>query len=175
MTQANGKYFPAVADSLAAGALITLLEPELRKHISLIRSSWSLLVPILTALIPLTHVWLKFYWSIGLTVMHLGIGLSICHFVECKYRLLNVRAVVWLGVLSYSLYLWQEPFLNRAGTSWWTAFPQNVVFALAAACVSHYAVERPFLQMREKFRRDNARLPNLVLMKIEYESPCINK
>ncbi len=152
MTQANGKYFPAVADSLAAGALITLLEPEFRKHLSAIRSKWFLIVPTLTVLIPLTHVSLKFYWSVGLTLMQLGIALSICHFVERRYEFLNGRVVVWIGVLSYSLYLWQEPFLNRAETSWWTAFPQNLLLAMIAASLSHYLVERPFLRMRDRLR-----------------------
>jgi peptidoglycan/LPS O-acetylase OafA/YrhL len=59
----------------------------------------------------------------------------------------------WLGTLSYSLYLWQEPFLYYKGTSWITAFPQNVVLAVAAAVMSYYVIERPFLRLKDAWSR----------------------
>jgi peptidoglycan/LPS O-acetylase OafA/YrhL len=56
-------------------------------------------------------------------------------------------------VLSYSLDLWQQPFLNRHSDAWVNAFPQNLVFALAAALLSYFVVERAFLGLRNRFRR----------------------
>ena len=41
-------------------------------------------------------------------------------------RLLNARPVAFVGVLSYSLYLWQQPFLNRHSGSWISSFPVNL-------------------------------------------------
>jgi peptidoglycan/LPS O-acetylase OafA/YrhL len=73
------------------------------------------------------------------------------------YWLLNAKAVVWLGVLSYSLYVWQTLFLSYAAGPtlsrlpvydwrvWWLA-------ALACACASYYLVERPILKVRDRLR-----------------------
>ena len=35
-----------------------------------------------------------------------------------QYRILNWSPVVWLGTLSYSFYLWQQPFLDRGSNAW---------------------------------------------------------
>jgi peptidoglycan/LPS O-acetylase OafA/YrhL len=63
---------------------------------------------------------------------------------------------VFVGVLSYSLYLWQQLFLNRASTSWIERFPENLVLAFCAALVCHYAIERPFLKLRDAKRDSRA-------------------
>lgn len=67
-------------------------------------------------------------------------------------RLLAVRPAVWLGRISYSLYLWQELFCNRNATTWWTRFPTNIALAVAFAALSCYAIERPVLAWRDSVR-----------------------
>ena len=68
-------------------------------------------------------------------------------------RLLNSKVVVHVGVLSYSLYLWQELFLG--GTS---ASPSMLLARLALAFgfaeLSYFAVERPMLRLGKRFRRE---------------------
>jgi peptidoglycan/LPS O-acetylase OafA/YrhL len=57
--------------------------------------------------------------------------------------------LVFVGVLSYSLYLWHALFLNPMNEEpWYTGFPQNVPLAIIAALASYYLVERPFLRLR---------------------------
>jgi peptidoglycan/LPS O-acetylase OafA/YrhL len=68
-------------------------------------------------------------------------------------RLLNTRPLVFVGTLSYSIYLWQQIFLNRGSTSTISAFPLNLTLALMAALVSYYLVERPFLRWRPRLER----------------------
>jgi peptidoglycan/LPS O-acetylase OafA/YrhL len=63
---------------------------------------------------------------------------------------LNARPIVFLGVLSYSLYLWQEPF-TYVSPFWACRWPINVVLALAVACVSYAFIERPFLRIKGRF------------------------
>jgi peptidoglycan/LPS O-acetylase OafA/YrhL len=58
---------------------------------------------------------------------------------------------VWIGVGSYSLYLWQQPFLNRENPSLLTAFPQNLVLAALAAAAMYFLVERPSLRLRQQW------------------------
>jgi peptidoglycan/LPS O-acetylase OafA/YrhL len=132
-----------------------MLQPHLRRYDHLLRQRRFLIVPCLTALTPLIQfVSNRSYQIAGLTILHLGIALSIQHAVHVRYRVLNLGPVVWLGALSYSLYLWQQPFLNRGSTAWWTAFPLNLALALLCAAASHYLVERPFLALREQSRKE---------------------
>ena len=68
-------------------------------------------------------------------------------------RLLNYPAVSFVGVLSYSLYLWQQPFLNRGSSSPYCAFPLNIVLAMASALASYLLIEAPFLRLRSAMER----------------------
>lgn len=70
-------------------------------------------------------------------------------------RLLNWKPVVFIGVLSYSLYLWQMPFLDHRSDAWMHAFPQNLLLVFLAALSSWFLVERPFNRLRRRLRRGN--------------------
>ena len=63
-------------------------------------------------------------------------------------RILNMQPLVAIGVLSYSLYLWQQPFLNPHSNSPIADFPANVILALCAAVASYLFIKRPFLMLR---------------------------
>ena len=69
--------------------------------------------------------------------------------------------MVFLGVLSYSLYLWQSPFFDHRSGAWIHAFPQNLMFAFLAALASYFLVERPFLRLRRRLRGESG-LPTRV-------------
>jgi peptidoglycan/LPS O-acetylase OafA/YrhL len=89
---------------------------------------------------------------VGLGALHLGLALCIQNAIVAKYRVLNVKPMVWIGTLSYSLYLWQQLFLDRSSQAWYAAFPANVGMAILAGAISYYAVERPTLRLRERRR-----------------------
>jgi peptidoglycan/LPS O-acetylase OafA/YrhL len=63
-------------------------------------------------------------------------------------RVLNTRVAVHLGLISYSLYLWQQLFLMPQNRSWTGRFPVNLLCALAAAEASYFLIERTFLSLR---------------------------
>lgn len=67
------------------------------------------------------------------------------------HRWLNIRTMVSIGILSYSLYLWQQPFTGPSGANWVSRWPQNLLFILAAATASYWLVERPFLDLKDRF------------------------
>jgi peptidoglycan/LPS O-acetylase OafA/YrhL len=72
-------------------------------------------------------------------------------------RLLNLPVVVYVGVLSYSLYLWQQPFIGVEGAlnlrgHWMLLMNPIARIAAIATCtaISYYLVERPMLRLRAK-------------------------
>jgi peptidoglycan/LPS O-acetylase OafA/YrhL len=80
-------------------------------------------------------------------------------------RVLNMRPVMFVGTISYSLYLWQQLFIDRYGVVS-NAFPINVGLAVAWALISFYGVERPFLRLRrhlESRASSNGRANDLAL------------
>jgi peptidoglycan/LPS O-acetylase OafA/YrhL len=77
-----------------------------------------------------------------------AIGGILIHVVQNPYRILNVTPVVWLGQISYSLYLWQQPFMHSAKDPS-PPLRSGLLWAMAVACVSYYLVERPLLRYRD--------------------------
>jgi peptidoglycan/LPS O-acetylase OafA/YrhL len=142
-------FFPAVADALATGCLLAIFRPRLERFTEALQSRWMLsLVPVALGLHYWRYVNNRSYQVLGLTLMHCSIVLIIDHVIRRPYRVLNLRPVVWVGVLSYSLYLCQQPFLNRNSGALTATFPLNIVLAISAAVICHYAIERPFLDLR---------------------------
>jgi peptidoglycan/LPS O-acetylase OafA/YrhL len=146
--------FPVFMDALAAGSALCLLGPVLDRARGIFSSRWFLLVCAATAFLPLVQLWnSRLYQFAGVSVFHVGVALSLKHIVTRRYAVLNLRPVAWLGGISYSLYLWQQPFLDRTSSAPWTSFPGNVMLALLLATASFYLVERPFLKLRENQAR----------------------
>jgi peptidoglycan/LPS O-acetylase OafA/YrhL len=97
----------------------------------------------------------------GATLMALAIGYLVASYAKDDSglvgRFLTARPIVALGILSYSLYLWQEPFtveeidLPVARSLFWKTFPLNVGLSLAFAIVSYVFVERPLMRLRHRF------------------------
>lgn len=144
--------FPVYMDALATGAAVSVLEPRLRAIQSLFLSRKFIVAPCLTLLVPLTQFWNnRVYETIGFSVFHVGVALSLLHVMERRYAFLNSSPMVWLGEVSYSLYLWQQFFFDRRSSALWAAFPLNVVLALLLAAASYYLVEQPCLKLRDRW------------------------
>ena len=151
--------FVVWSDALASGCVLALARNELianRTYSRLIASRWFFLVP-LTALaanyVPSTKV----YWLISETIMNAAIALcadwAMRNAEGAIGRFLNLPAVVFLGILSYSLYLWQQVLINRYSESPYCAFPLNIILAFGMALASYLLVEAPFLRIRGALER----------------------
>ena len=73
------------------------------------------------------------------------------------YRMLNWSWVRFIGVLSYSLYIWQQLFCTPPDVFglkkvWWMSFPWWLASVFIVACISYYGFERPLLKLRAHFR-----------------------
>lgn len=77
-------------------------------------------------------------------------------------RVLNRAPLAWIGRLSYSLYLWQQVFLDPTnGGTWMCRFPQNLGLCLIAAIASYYVIERPFLNLKHRWSAAGSRSTGL--------------
>ncbi len=151
--------FPVFMDALAMGGALSMLEPSLSQFQRRFESRWFVIVPGVTALLPAMQLWsTRVYEVAGLSALHLGIALSLKHVISRRYALLNIRPVMWLGAISYSLYLWQQPFLNRGLSAIWTAFPLNLALSIVLATASYHLIEKPFLALRDLWTRGRPRL-----------------
>jgi len=152
------EMFPMVADSLAAGCLLARMRGWLEGqswYMRLFHPVWSLL---LLAFVLVSN---RFYgYSIvsifGFTAMNLAIAILIHRSVYMSGspvgRVLNWKPLAFIGVLSYSLYLWQQLFLDKTSGAWINAFPQNIALTCAAALSSYFLLEKPLLGLRHRLR-----------------------
>lgn len=72
--------------------------------------------------------------------------------------LLNNRAVRTVGVLSYSLYLWQQVFVYGGFK---LGAPANLLAIATAAMLSYYLIERPFLRLKDRLPTSSRESPTL--------------
>jgi len=81
---------------------------------------------------------------------------SIVNDRSIMYWFLNLKFVNWIGLISYSLYVWQQIFTSvHAGPilSKWFVYDWRIwwIMAMFAAVVSYYCIERPILRFKDKF------------------------
>lgn len=74
-------------------------------------------------------------------------------------RVFNHRVVAHIGVLSYSIYIWQTFFLHHrnvevfGGHTFFNTWPGSWLCILAVSELSFYGVERPFMGIRKRLER----------------------
>ncbi len=160
-----------VSDYLVLGALLAVLEGQWRAHPYWRRfwsSRWVLAVSLglllslrilewarpATGFLAKPLLFLGAVSGISLAAMGLVllVGIAVHGRREWLDRFLNSRTLVWLGGISFSLYLWQQIFCDPGMRVVGWYFPFNAMAAIGVAAASHYLIERPFLRLRHQFR-----------------------
>ncbi len=146
--------FPAVLDGMAIGCCLGVLQPQLHASAIYRRVFTGPMMAMLLVIVfainrfrPYTVVML-----VGTPIMLLAVALLVDWAIRTENwvtRQLNKPFVRYVGVLSYSLYLWQQLFLNRSSSQ--SIFPLNVVLAFLTALLFFYLVEKPTLGLRKQF------------------------
>lgn len=99
----------------------------------------------------------------AITVQSVAAAFLIASYVLSKrglgFELLNSAPVAYLGVLSFSIYIWQQPFFDK-NSSFGSSepftlltLPVNLFAALLVAAVSYHLLEQPLLRLRQRLRR----------------------
>lgn len=149
----------SVCDALATGCALALLrEPlwALSAYRRFVASPLALIAPacallLLAALSPLVARDLVIKDVIALPALNLTLVALLDRYMRFPQwpigRVLNSAPMVWIGTLSYSIYLWQQLFVFRK-------LPLLVELAAVLACAmaSYYLVEKPLLGLRAAFR-----------------------
>jgi peptidoglycan/LPS O-acetylase OafA/YrhL len=89
-----------------------------------------------------------------MTVMNVGSALCLdwclTHGGGRIGALLRSRPLAFVGVLSYSLYLWQQIFFDPGVNAMRLPLLQALALVSVAALGSYFFIERPFLRLRER-------------------------
>lgn len=156
-------------DALGAGVILAFLvttRPETLKRALL----WRPTAIRVAALVAIYVVWVMrevglfghFFIPLGATIQSVAAAYLIGSYALVPaglgFRLLNLRPMIWLGLISYSVYLWQQVFFAAPGyfaegDAWLLSPPVNIVLAIAAGAVSSALFERPFFGLRARLRR----------------------
>ncbi|MBS1627453.1 MAG: acyltransferase [Bacteroidetes bacterium] len=100
---------------------------------------------------------------LGALIQSVSIIILIIYTIEKKSLFswfLNTKVMVFIGVCSYSIYVWQQLFLltqnkdffpQSAPQYWFSKFPVNIVMIFIVSTISYYFFERFFLKFKEKF------------------------
>jgi peptidoglycan/LPS O-acetylase OafA/YrhL len=69
------------------------------------------------------------------------------------FKVLNSKVMVHIGVLSYSIYVWQQFFYSWQGVpdAIWRQFPLNIVLIYLVSLASYYLWEKQFLKLKKHY------------------------
>jgi len=145
--------FECVCDALATGCLLALLRDTLWKNVyyrMMVKDPMASAVAVFGGVLTCAGFPDFVRYVIGIPLLNVGIAMVLDRYMRLSRetivgRLLNLAPVVWVGTISYSLYLWQQPWM-------FSHLPIAAKFcgALACATASFWLVERPALRLRAR-------------------------
>lgn len=155
-------------DCIAFGVLLACMteSAEGRRWIGLLSSPMAFASGAL--LLAATFMWRDDYWQLTwrFTLQSLALIPLVCGVVfGAPYpwinRMLNSKWMVWVGTLSYSLYVWHGGVMFLFG-EWLNMLPARLLpicelaVTFVLACASYYMIERPVTTLRGRLHRRKA-------------------
>ncbi len=157
-----GTMLHTSSDSLMIGCLLALLQGEgwFETRVKVLVSAGTAAVAALFLFVVSPVLAERFggmyVLPVGTTLDAFAIGLILLyltrHPASAVGKVLNARPVVFVGVLSYSLYLWQQLFLTPLNRTVFGVFPLNLAACFVVAWLSYRLIEKPFLRLRDRQR-----------------------
>jgi peptidoglycan/LPS O-acetylase OafA/YrhL len=139
---------------LGCAAAILLTYPAVK---SFVFRNFPKELPLLLGMFLLLNLTATDFWPTTATYVLVTVMLASSLVVEegLAHNLLNTRILVWIGTISYSVYIWQELFLVRFSKDqlplgWLSALPLNLVAVFAVSSLSYYFLERPCISLGKR-------------------------
>jgi peptidoglycan/LPS O-acetylase OafA/YrhL len=167
-----GLPFISNADYLLAGALAAILLPQLRSIVGSLGKGQARGMEVFSFAL-FGAIWLFldkapqleinptlvtcFEVGPGTTLMAVCIAIAMVSTVVSPSgllaALLNSTPMVVLGLISYSVYMWQQLAFDpyNPNPAAWQRFPANIIIAIVAGALSYLLWERWFLRLKKKF------------------------
>jgi len=78
---------------------------------------------------------------------------NLVHSSDFIFKFLNSKIMGFIGVLSYSLYIWQQLFTTTTKNlpPFMSKLPFNICLLVIVACISYYFYEKKFLKLKDRF------------------------
>lgn len=152
------------ADSLMAGCLLgVLVSFDLLPRAA--RAKWAARAGALASVLLLAYVAREVVWTNpklyegGLTVVALAaataLGALLLYPPRAALAVLRLQPLVWLGRVSYGLYLWHFPLIwlaqRRLAPATVAVRLSFAALSIIAAALSYYLIERRFLRLKRKY------------------------
>lgn len=163
--------FHQTMDVLAIGCLLSMFYDRLHQnnfYLKLLETKFIILAPvfilILNTLSERPRIF-AFACSIINILIVLCIDWAVTNYQSFAGKILNSSLPVKLGMMSYSIYLWQQPFFETNSTHFWTQTPYNFIFLAVMSLFSYHFVEKYLLKLRPKLENyfiDNKNNENLL-------------
>ncbi|MBS1519714.1 MAG: acyltransferase [Bacteroidetes bacterium] len=158
--------FFSYSDSIAVGALGSIMLFENPAILEL--KIWKSYLLQITALVIIgLFVYCSDYGKgakIALPFGNLLISISILFIIfayikpskTLVFRILNSKAMIHIGLLSYSIYVWQQFFFINTINMIWFVFPYNIIMIYIISLASYYLFEKPCLKLKQLFSKEAA-------------------
>jgi peptidoglycan/LPS O-acetylase OafA/YrhL len=136
---------PAVFDAIAAGCLLAFYQEEMRTIVRRYFLSTSAFVGLCLGTVGIAEIIYRKDVVVLWGFVACLIAVVISAAIEREDKFLNRGLLVWSGLLSYSLYLWQQPFLTTDGPLNYLSVRLCLTFVVAY--LSYRFVEQPILRV----------------------------
>lgn len=174
------KGFHANMDALGIGCLMALFYNRLHQnsfYLRLLKSKIVILFPFIILFFNFQYNHPHIFLGVSFSVMNLLIAFcidwSVTNHQSVFGKFLNSSTMVTLGMMSYSIYLWQQFFFNPDNPSLLTQTPFNFIGLALMTIVSYYLVEKYSLKMRQKLeekffvKKSLSENPQLLIEKVQ--------
>jgi peptidoglycan/LPS O-acetylase OafA/YrhL len=150
------RWFIPASIPILIGCLAAILhhtQPQLTLKIS--STKWAFVLMVLcfsfTLYVPSELV------RIGFLFRAIAVALLLLYIVHNQHKkwmcILEWKPLVYVGTISYGIYIYQGFFLRTGGGSeiWFQKYPLNIILAVLLAILSYELIEKPILQFKKKF------------------------
>jgi peptidoglycan/LPS O-acetylase OafA/YrhL len=156
---AIGKTAGTVVDTIASGCLLAGLRDFLdrsARYRRLLQSPWFIVVPAAVVATMAVEARPRLAFTIGAVILNVGVALCVDRCIRLPQsaatKLLAAAPLVAIGRASYSIYLWQQPLLNRYAPGLPSTFPLNLAALTLVGAAAYFLIEKPSFIARSRLQ-----------------------